>query len=85
MKDDPRNSAWQCSKGRHCPRLVDVHIRRCVHKERRKTTRKEKKQKPQGKRDPSRNGHPLTATKILPRAVNWLLLFRTKQPTGGSQ
>lgn len=34
VKDDPRNNAWQCSKEKHCPRLVDVHIRRCVHKER---------------------------------------------------
>lgn len=38
VKDDPRNSAWQCSEEKHCPRLVDVHTGQCVHKERWKTT-----------------------------------------------
>lgn len=38
IKDNPRNSAWQCSEEKHCPRLVDVHTGQCVHKERWKTT-----------------------------------------------
>lgn len=48
VKDDPGNSAWQCSKEKHCPRLVDVHIGQCVHKGRRKTTQEGEETKATG-------------------------------------
>ena len=48
VKDDPGNSAWQCSKEKHCPRLVDVHIGQCAHKGRRKTTQEGKETKATG-------------------------------------
>lgn len=58
VKDGPRNSAWQCSREKHCPRLVGVHIRRCVHRRGGKQHRKEKKQKPREKRGAGRSDHP---------------------------
>lgn len=50
VEDDPRNSAWQCSEEKHCPRLVDVHTGQRVHKERWKTTKEGRETKAKGKK-----------------------------------
>lgn len=67
-EDDPGKSAGQCSKEKHCPRLVDVHIRHVRRED--NNSGRERNESHRGTRGPGGNGHPSTATKTLPRAVN---------------
>jgi hypothetical protein len=78
VKADPRNSAWQWSKEKHCPRLVDVHIKAmCPQGEMGFTKCKEgkqhregRKQKPQKEKGTEAGMTTHTGHQAPPRAVN---------------